>query len=408
MRRFLSILTFALLLASCKKDPAPTPTPPSPTPQTILLYMPGRDLLSFYNNNIEGIKAAVTSKIPGKGRILVCYQPVSSTKAVLQEIKYSASKKAAVVVDIKTYDTFNPGVPAHVTQMLNDVKEKAPALKYGLIVGCHGKAWVPLSEGNLTKSTLKATAGASDNLWNPLPNAAFQTRSFGDTGYGIDIPVFNAVLSAAAFHPDYIIFDACFMASIETLYDLRNATDYIIASPCEIMGEGFPYKRIMPKLLLNNGSGYNLPQVCAEYYDYYQNEASYRVYGLTYHSGCISLTVAGALAELAGVMREINDGHTQSVNPAALQSYEGLTNHLFYDMEQYVNAACTDPSLLERFTGKFDLAFPEASRLHTDWFFSAYNNTFNPVTYYSGMTISEPSGRYTESYEQTAWYQATH
>ena len=48
---------------------------PAVATQTLLLYMPGRSLIDYYERNIEGVSAAVTNQIPGDGRILVCYQP---------------------------------------------------------------------------------------------------------------------------------------------------------------------------------------------------------------------------------------------------------------------------------------------------------------------------------------------
>ena len=43
------------------------------------------------------------------------------------------------------------------------------------------------------------------------------TRSFGDTGRSIDITDFAAAVKAQNYRTDYLLFDACFMANIETL-----------------------------------------------------------------------------------------------------------------------------------------------------------------------------------------------
>lgn len=44
----------------------------------------------------------------------------------------------------------------------------------------------------------------------------------------------------------FVMFDACFMQCIEVAYELRNCTDWIIASPCEIPANGAPYDKLMP------------------------------------------------------------------------------------------------------------------------------------------------------------------
>ena len=54
------------------------------------------------------------------------------------------------------------------------------------------------------------------------------------------------------FHYDFLVFDACFMSSIEVLYEMRNSFDYIISSPTEVLATGFPYKEILPELLSNS------------------------------------------------------------------------------------------------------------------------------------------------------------
>lgn len=40
-----------------------------------------------------------------------------------------------------------------------------------------------------------------------------------------------------------LVFDTCFMSSIEVLYEMRNSFDYIVSSPTEVLATGFPYKK---------------------------------------------------------------------------------------------------------------------------------------------------------------------
>ena len=42
------------------------------------------------------------------------------------------------------------------------------------------------------------------------------------------------------------MFDACFMQSVEVAYALRDAAEWIIASPAEIPGDGAPYDKLVP------------------------------------------------------------------------------------------------------------------------------------------------------------------
>lgn len=43
---------------------------------------------------------------------------------------------------------------------------------------------------------------------------------------------------------EYILFDDCYMSSLEAAYDLRHVTRHLIACPTEIMAYGMPYSHI--------------------------------------------------------------------------------------------------------------------------------------------------------------------
>ena len=389
-------LLAAATLAACSKE-VPGYDPPALADRTVLLYMPGQSLIAYYENNIQGIRTAVTGRALGKGRMLVCWQPDDQTSAVMQEIYYDRNKRCSEAKTLKTYDDFDAGDPAAVQQLFADAAELAPARNYGLIIGCHGKAWVPADHGALSYSA--RMTNELEDLWIPMPGALL-TRSFGDTGRSIDITNFAAAVKAQNYRPDYLLFDACFMANIETLYDLRECTDYVIAAPCEIMAQGFPYERAMPWFFTDGGKEYNLTKVCEAFWNFYMNDA-------TTKSGCISLAVMAEMEGMKEIMRHINAA-PQKTYAEELQSYEGMSSHIFYDLGHWVELACSDAGLKEEFKVQLDKAFPKAARLNTPEFYSAYNGRMNPVAYYSGVSFSEPSDKYTEENKQTSWYRDTH
>ena len=76
-------LLAAATLAACSKE-VPGYDPPALADRTVLLYMPGQSLITYYENNIQGIRTAVTGRALGKGRMLVCWQPDDQTSAVMQ------------------------------------------------------------------------------------------------------------------------------------------------------------------------------------------------------------------------------------------------------------------------------------------------------------------------------------
>lgn len=391
-------LLAAATLAACSKE-VPGYDPPALADRTVLLYMPGRSLLTYYENNIQGICTAVTDRALGNGRMLVYWQPDDQTSAVMQEIYYDRNKRCSETKTLKTYDDFDAGDPAAVQQLFADAAELAPAQNYGLIIGCHGKAWIPASSGVLPRSILPA-----DEVWTTASGAK-QTRSFGDTGYELDITELAAALEAQRFRFDYLIFDDCFMANIETLYDLRRAVDYIVASPCEIMAAGFPYDRIVPHLFGGNSVFDGLEKACWEFWNFYEND--WDTVQRNEQSGCISLAVTAQLDALMMEMRQIKD-KKQPFDIDALQYYKGNATKLFYDLEHYVTLCCNDQGAIDSFKAQMELAFPVSCRHHTKYFYSAYDAIKHPVNYYSGVSVSEPSTVYAAENRQTNWYRDTH
>lgn len=409
IRLLLLVCCTALLAAGCcKKDDTPGYNPPATAERGVVLYMPGRSLSSFYEQNLEGIARAVSATVPGDGRMLIAWQPDNSSTARLEEIYYDTQRRRCERRTLKEYASFAAQSATDVAMLLGDAVTAAPARHYGLIIGCHGKAWVPRTEGNLSKYTYEKGQPKvpEEDLWQPVPGA-LPTRSFGDPGHELEIGELAGVLESQTARFEYLIFDACFMANIETLYDLRNAVDYVVASPCEIMAAGFPYDRITPHLFADKTPREALEAACREFWNFYENDWD-SISG-NMQSGCISLAVMAELDALAAAMRDVKQAAQQAVDIQTLQSYEGFENHLFFDLRQYVEQSCSDQGLVDAFRAQFDRAFPAESRLNTAQFYSAYNGTLNTVTYYSGVTVSEPSqnSRATKNSE-TAWYQATH
>lgn len=378
---------------------------PATATRTVLLYMPGQSLLRFYKENIARLRSAVNTDNPGDGRMLICYQPESRYTAVLEELRYDSSTGSCKTITLKHYDTFDTGNPEDVARLFADAAEEAPAERYGLIIGCHGKAWIPASSGALPRS--RRAGGAAADVWTPAAGAK-PTRSFGDTGHELDITELASVLEALPFRFDYLIFDDCFMANIETLYDLRHAIDYVVASPCEIMAAGFPYDRILPHLFDDEELRPQLGEICREFWNFYQND--WNTISGNEQSGCISLTVMSELEALASEMRRVVEAPKTDFELSELQYYKGGTTKLFYDLGHYVQLSCGDQGTIDTFEAQLERAVPSEYRFHTPSYYSAYNNLLNPITCYTGITTSEPETTepYASDFRHTSWYLATH
>lgn len=406
IRVVVAALMVATVAAGCRKQSVDSGYhPPKNAERTVVLYMPGRSLIYYFRKNVDALMRAVDASIPGNGRMIVAWQPDDLRKATLQEVYFNTASRSCEIITLKEYDSFEAADPAQVADLLADAVAAAPANRYGLLIGCHGKAWIPASSGTLPRSLMKTPA--ADDVWTPAPGA-LPTRSFGDTGHELDIAQLAQVLEAQSVRFDYLVFDDCFMANIETLYDLRHAVDYIVASPCEIMAAGFPYDRVLPYLFNGDTPREQLAEACREFWNFYQNDWN-TIVG-NQQSGCISLTVTAELDALAEAMRRVNQAPGSSFELTQFQSYKGGVTKLFYDLGQYVEMSCADAGVAADFDAALERAVPSDCRLHTPNFYSAYNSALNPITYYSGITTSQPETAepFATDCRQTAWYLNTH
>lgn len=393
MRHLAAILAALMLLPACSEHD-PTPEPQGPAPQALLFYFVGTSLDYYFGRNLADVETAVADNILGRSRI-AAFRRTGTGEWSIIEITYNSRTRKAEEKILRTY-------PApELTNMggyLADMMALVPAESYGVVFGGHGSAWIPAG-GSLTPKGAGYAGGEYPLGQAPLPGAEV-TRYFGESGCMFDIADIASHMESTGRHFDYVIFDDCFMSNIESLYDMRRAADYIISSPCEIMGNGFPYRTVIPQLFTDGGRGRDLEAVCRAFHDFY---TSY-----TYPSGCVTLTVCGQMDAMAAAAQALYAGATGDYDRDALQTYEPLVDHLFYDFRQHAEALSRDEVLTDEFRRQFDRTFPASCRLHTESYYSAYNRAMNPIEYYSGVSVSEPAEVYVDENRATAWYRVTH
>ncbi len=373
-------------------------------PQSILFHFVGTNLLSQFKNNVSDMKKALGEDILGQSRVLVFIQS-SDFSAALYEYEYNAASGEVIEEKVADYTMSTPYSQQKLQQILSDMVSYAPAYKYGLIVGSHARGWIPRS--GTTASAMSLSADLRERMWTPVEGAPV-VRHIGDrstTQY--NIAEFADAIVGTGVKFDYILFDACFMSNVESLYRMRNTARQIIASPCEVMGYGFPYEEIMPHLLTDGGRSYDLDKVCSAYTDYYIN---YQFEA--YRSGCVARTDCSQLEALAEAVKRVNAcGVKKDYSVGAVQSYDGISSslnptHVFYDLEDYAIRSCADAEAVAALSAQLDRTV--LSRYHTPKFYSVYNGRLNDINHYSGITTSAPCDSYSEEWQQTDWYKATH
>ena len=351
---------------------------------TILVYMPwtgsesssNESLTSFFQKNIKDIKTAIYNGYGSKETRTIVFFANNATDSRLYEIN-----------DDSTETTIKSHIPRgaltstdDLESLLNEVYSYSPTNTYSIIIGSHGSGWLP--------------AGTS-----PL-----KSRSFGGIGANMQTDVTtlaDAINRSDIKKMEYICFDDCYMANIETVYALRNATNWLVASTCEIMSNGLPYTDIWEYLSSTN---VNYSAIVSGFGNYYSADESTP-------SGTLSAIDCSKADQMASLMRDFNQKYSNySVDMSRLQPLDGYPNHVYYDMGSYINER-SDCDTTDNKQIYEELKELVPFKFTTPRIFTAYQGGYSfVIRQFSGIAVSDPSNNesISESKKETGWWKATH
>lgn len=373
------LLTFLLATTACKND-EDTPQPPTTAEKTIFVFMPNSDnLYSDFLNNISDMKNAIISKGGLGNTRLIIFIANGKQNSALINIKYEGGKCRQDTLEKFTSPTYL--TVEGRTELFNKVKQYAPAHTYGTIIGCHGNGWIP----------------------KPSSSKKIISRYFGglSAGYQIDIDEFAQSITNAGMKMQFILFDDCYLSCIEVAYDLKDVTDYIIASTSEIMQYGMPYRLIYGHLM---DAEPDYKAICDDFYSFYSKGS------MPY--GTIGVTDCKYIYDIVAVMRNINATHTFDESLLDdIQDLDGktFTPTIFYDFGDYVRLLCgNDIAAYSQFTDAMQRLVPYKAA--TNYIYSGSKNVATKVNSFSGMAISDPSTntQVKDAKTNTNWWKATH
>ena len=399
--RYIAVVVLGVMAMACEPKPY-IPKPPQGTADhTVIMYLAGNNNLeSYLEDNIRDVISSVDATTPSdNGRIVIYFRPrVASGEPMLLQVYYD-KKLAAVQCDtVRTYPaTMSSSDPATLSKVVVDAAAVAPAKEYSMIFGSHATGWFTkecMSRGSLERPMSISFKSPNDgSFWQQRGDEI--TRTFGmdgkveHEGSQIDDPGMNisdmaAALSGRKFRT--LIFDACFMASVEAVYDLRNVTNYVIASSAEIMGRGMPYDMVLKYLFASGSVEGNLMQYCSEYMRYYSALTTGR------KSGTISLVDCSRVEALATAVAQVEQGGLNEVNAYDVQSFELLDEHQFYDLEHFYDLAAKDRAAYSAMQN--ELTDCVLYKGNTPTVFSAYGYGVFEVERNCGLTMNVPSASY--------------
>ena len=411
--QYVAIVAAGLMAMACEPKPY-IPQPPQGTAEhTVIMYLAGNNNLeSYLEDNIRDVISSVDVSTPSdNGRIVIYFRPrPASGEPMLLQVYYDKQLAATQCDTIRRYpETMSSSDPETLRKVVTDAKTIAPAKEYSMIFGSHATGWFTkecMSRGALERPLSISFKSPHDgSFWQQRGDEI--TRTFGMDGRvefegskiadpGMDITEMASVLSGQKFRT--LIFDACFMASVEAVYDLRNVADYVIASSAEIMGRGMPYDLVLRYLFASGGVEGNLMKYCSEYMRYYTELTPGQ------KSGTISLIDCSQLEPLAEAVAMVERSGLNEVDPFDVQSFELLSEHQFYDLDHFYDVAAKDRSAYAEMQNVLANCVLYAGSTPT--VFSAFGYGVFEVERSCGLTTNIPSTSYAlfrSEWFKTSW-----
>lgn len=308
MNKQICLLSFFLLAAMSCSNEAELAGPAVPA-RTVLVYLAGDNSLS----DEVGVKTdALVAGWHNTRDNLLIYRDGRDANGTPSLLKVEGDALHPYVKVVKEYPESNSASPEIFSEVLRDVTAAYPAPSYGLLVFSHGTGWLP--EGGYANPR---SARSGDSSLRSIME---------DNGREMAIAGFAAAIPDGQF--DFIVLEACLMASVEVAYELRGKADCLLASSAEILSPGFT--PIYPALLdaLFRQPAADLQAVADRYHSHCDSlEAPYR-------SATVSVVRLDRMDELAEAMRgvyacmaDIPEEWTREV-----QCFDRSDNRLFFDL----------------------------------------------------------------------------
>lgn len=439
---------FIVVGVSCSNGDSPDgpDVPVTPVGQTVFMFFPwSNSLLSDFRRTVEDMQTVVAQRSMKDERIMV-FMATSEREAVLFELKKQNGR--CLTDTLRRYSDRPFTSRQWLTSLFSEVMTLAPASRYGMVVGCHGLAWVPVQgqRNALKRLGSQERIDEEDNLYKEeridkeglykkeridkegVPNDLMHfevqgpvtTRFIGGTYPETQIETTDLAdaMADASFHTEYILFDACYMSSVEVAYELKDVTHYLIASPTEVLSYGFPYIT-MGKHLLGTPNYKGIVDSFISFYSSY-----YLPYGTVAVTDCTQLDALAAIAQQINAAAEepTNAASAKQINAAAegkfntarsgkdapngVQIMDGYSPTLFYDLGHLMSLKDAGTVLTAAFAEQLDKTMPYKG--HTDQYFTALKDTPVDIKHYSGLNTSQGSlNRLADRLSETAWYKAT-
>ena len=411
MKKLLCFICLGLFFASCndKDEPDPTPTPDPKADRTVIVYMSAENNLSLFAGR-DITEITLGSKTLSEDNNLIVYvdRAKESGMEVGEELPTILKIEAGKSTVIKRYDTdFISSDPEKMTEVLELIARDYPAKSYGLVLWSHSQGWCIENDSVAVASNSNLRRAFGRDTGNNTADAQ-------NNGKWINIPTLAKVLEHLSFRFNYIFADCCNMSNAETAYELRKATDYLVASPAEIPANGAPYDKLLPYLFSNDiPQAYN--SIVDTYADSYRNKMPLVVIQMNQME-----QLANATSVILSTLEPTADKDFKLYrNANGLMYYDGLNTErvcVLYDMNDFLLQNATTDNY-----NQWKLSFDRAvtyKRYASEWtsnghvlftLFKPSQEKFGGMSMYIPQTFynaSSYSRNYNATYPQMQWYWA--
>lgn len=316
MRHLLILFLCGLLLSGCHKNKHDEPE--TKANLTVLVYIAGDNNLdgSYYDyeeqRTINFIDEDISQMIKGSSsltkfqNLILFVDRRGFPPYFLKIADNDTTRLYTFPQELKSSD------PATLQMAMKWVKDNYEANNYGLVLWGHAEGWTISSGRSTTARRAYGQDTTGGMTWMEIPDMAKALENFCG----------NSPLR-------FIFADCCCFQSIESAYELRHCTDYLIASPAEIPGEGAPYNTVIPALF---SSSANFWQLAAEAY-HAQTSYGYKEPLSVIKTDELENLAQATKAALTQSLEPMNSDHTNYPDVSGLIYYY---NHCLYDINDFM------------------------------------------------------------------------
>ncbi len=328
---FLTVcLTF--LLSGCRENPKPDPQLKEVAQMTIVYAVNHNNLSSDLVANENQMLQAMRNVDADVYKLLV-YKYTSNGPG-LYEVRNSNGKCEFTL--LKQYDESTLSVSKErISEVLEDALDYYPNVESNLFFWGHGLGWVnPNKYSNSTINSVSKSASLYTDNEDYVSVVLPELYGYGgeyvyEDGIRVSTDYLDLDQLAEAI-PDHrfemIWFDCCYMSGIEVAYQLRNKCETFVAYPTEIMAEGLPYDKVIPKIIGNSPDRVGAARALYEYY----------VGKSTPEAVSVAVMDMSQIEDVAAAASNIFMSGENRPSEGGLQNYSRLRSTPYYDFGQYL------------------------------------------------------------------------